>query len=152
MNKQLTLLGYSFNDGTLTLELMALGSHQNLVLLNQIWIAVKLLHRESRRVEHHFLAFGVALRLAPEPGQVVPDAGIVSFHRERLRFGREMFRRRKKLPICPPTIGRCQFHAAGPHGPPKPSAGLCASVANSEPDVPPPKSIDSNPNPAVFFF
>lgn len=30
MNKQLTLLGYSFNDGTLTLELMALGSHENL--------------------------------------------------------------------------------------------------------------------------
>ncbi len=29
MNKQLTLLGYSFNDGTLTLELMMLGSHEN---------------------------------------------------------------------------------------------------------------------------
>ena len=29
MNKQPTLLGYSFNDGTLTLELMALGSHEN---------------------------------------------------------------------------------------------------------------------------
>jgi hypothetical protein len=29
MNKQLTLLGYSFNDGTLTLELMALGTHEN---------------------------------------------------------------------------------------------------------------------------
>jgi len=29
MNKQLTLLGYSFNDGTLTLELMTLGSHEN---------------------------------------------------------------------------------------------------------------------------
>lgn len=29
MNKQLTLLGYSFNDGTLILELMALGSHEN---------------------------------------------------------------------------------------------------------------------------
>ena len=29
MNKQLTLLGYSFNDGTLTLELMAIGSHEN---------------------------------------------------------------------------------------------------------------------------
>jgi mRNA-degrading endonuclease RelE of RelBE toxin-antitoxin system len=29
MNKQLTLLGYSFKDGTLTLELMALGSHEN---------------------------------------------------------------------------------------------------------------------------
>ncbi|MBV1915672.1 MAG: type II toxin-antitoxin system RelE/ParE family toxin [Pseudomonadales bacterium] len=29
MNKQLRLLGYSFNDGTLTLELMALGSHEN---------------------------------------------------------------------------------------------------------------------------
>lgn len=29
MDKQLTLLGYSFNDGTLTLELMALGSHEN---------------------------------------------------------------------------------------------------------------------------
>jgi len=29
MNKQLTLLGYSFNDGTLTLELMAPGSHEN---------------------------------------------------------------------------------------------------------------------------
>ena len=29
MNKQLTLLGYSFNDGTLTLELMALGFHEN---------------------------------------------------------------------------------------------------------------------------
>ncbi len=29
MSKQLTLLGYSFNDGTLTLELMALGSHEN---------------------------------------------------------------------------------------------------------------------------
>ena len=29
MNKQLTLLGYSFNDGTLTLELIALGSHEN---------------------------------------------------------------------------------------------------------------------------
>ena len=29
MNKQLTLLGYSFNEGTLTLELMALGSHEN---------------------------------------------------------------------------------------------------------------------------
>lgn len=28
MKKQLTLLGYSFNDGTLTLELMALGSHE----------------------------------------------------------------------------------------------------------------------------
>ena len=30
MNKQLTLLGYSFNDGTLTLELMAIGSHENI--------------------------------------------------------------------------------------------------------------------------
>lgn len=29
MNKQLTLLGYSFNDGTLTLELMVLSSHEN---------------------------------------------------------------------------------------------------------------------------
>ena len=29
MSKQLTLLGYSFNDGTLTLEFMALGSHEN---------------------------------------------------------------------------------------------------------------------------
>ena len=29
MNKQLTLLGYSFNDGILILELMALGSHEN---------------------------------------------------------------------------------------------------------------------------
>jgi mRNA-degrading endonuclease RelE of RelBE toxin-antitoxin system len=29
MNKQLTLLGYSFNDGTLTLELMARGTHEN---------------------------------------------------------------------------------------------------------------------------
>ena len=29
MNKQMTLLGYSFNDGSLTLELMALGSHEN---------------------------------------------------------------------------------------------------------------------------
>ncbi|SHM20406.1 type II toxin-antitoxin system RelE/ParE family toxin [Vreelandella subglaciescola] len=29
MGQQLTLLGYSFDDGTLTLELMALGSHEN---------------------------------------------------------------------------------------------------------------------------
>lgn len=29
MNKQLTLLGYSFDDGTLILELMVLGSHEN---------------------------------------------------------------------------------------------------------------------------
>jgi len=29
MNKQLTLLGYSYEDGTVTLELMALGSHEN---------------------------------------------------------------------------------------------------------------------------
>jgi len=29
MNKQLTLLGYSFDEGTLILELMALGSHEN---------------------------------------------------------------------------------------------------------------------------
>ncbi|MGS2718842.1 type II toxin-antitoxin system RelE/ParE family toxin [Eionea flava] len=29
MNKQLTLLGYSFDDGTLILTLMALGSHEN---------------------------------------------------------------------------------------------------------------------------
>jgi len=29
MNKQLTLLGYSFNNGSLTLELIALGSHEN---------------------------------------------------------------------------------------------------------------------------
>ncbi|EPJ42963.1 MAG: hypothetical protein OFPI_45220 [Osedax symbiont Rs2] len=29
MNKQLTLLGYSFTDGALTLELMNLGSHEN---------------------------------------------------------------------------------------------------------------------------
>lgn len=29
LNKQLTLLGYSFDGGTLTLELMALGSHEN---------------------------------------------------------------------------------------------------------------------------
>lgn len=29
MNKQLTLLGYSFDDGTLVLELMALGAHEN---------------------------------------------------------------------------------------------------------------------------
>jgi mRNA-degrading endonuclease RelE of RelBE toxin-antitoxin system len=29
MNKQFTLLGYSFYDGTLTLELIALGSHEN---------------------------------------------------------------------------------------------------------------------------
>ena len=28
MNRQLTLLEYSFDDGTLTLELMALGSHE----------------------------------------------------------------------------------------------------------------------------
>lgn len=30
MNKQLTLLGYSFDDGSLILELMVLGSHENL--------------------------------------------------------------------------------------------------------------------------
>ncbi len=29
MNKQLTLLGYSFDDGRLILELIALGSHEN---------------------------------------------------------------------------------------------------------------------------
>ena len=29
MNKQLTLLGYSYQDGTVTLGLMALGSHEN---------------------------------------------------------------------------------------------------------------------------
>lgn len=29
MVKQLTLLGYSYQDGSLTLELMALGSHEN---------------------------------------------------------------------------------------------------------------------------
>ena len=29
MNKQLTLLGYSFNDGALILQLMNLGSHEN---------------------------------------------------------------------------------------------------------------------------
>lgn len=29
MNKQLTLLGYSFDDGKLVLELIALGSHEN---------------------------------------------------------------------------------------------------------------------------
>jgi len=29
MNKQLTLLGYSYDEGILTLELMALGSHEN---------------------------------------------------------------------------------------------------------------------------
>jgi mRNA-degrading endonuclease RelE of RelBE toxin-antitoxin system len=29
MNKQLTLLGYSYQGGTVTLELMALGSHEN---------------------------------------------------------------------------------------------------------------------------
>lgn len=29
MNKQLTLLGYSFDQGQLILELMALGSHEN---------------------------------------------------------------------------------------------------------------------------
>ena len=29
MNKQLTLLGYSYQDGTVILELMALGSHEN---------------------------------------------------------------------------------------------------------------------------
>lgn len=29
MNKQLTLLGYSFDGSTLTLELIALGSHEN---------------------------------------------------------------------------------------------------------------------------
>jgi len=32
MNKQLTLLGYSFDNGTLTLELIALGSHENFYL------------------------------------------------------------------------------------------------------------------------
>ena len=29
MNKQLILLGYSYDEGILTLELMALGSHEN---------------------------------------------------------------------------------------------------------------------------
>jgi hypothetical protein len=29
MNKQLTLLGYSFDDGVCTLELIALGAHEN---------------------------------------------------------------------------------------------------------------------------
>jgi mRNA-degrading endonuclease RelE of RelBE toxin-antitoxin system len=29
MNKQLILLGYSYNEGKLVLELMALGSHEN---------------------------------------------------------------------------------------------------------------------------
>ncbi|MGO1463612.1 MAG: type II toxin-antitoxin system RelE/ParE family toxin [Marinobacter sp.] len=29
MNKQLTLLGYSFDNGALILELIALGSHEN---------------------------------------------------------------------------------------------------------------------------
>jgi len=32
MNKQLTLLGYSFDNGTLTLELIALGSRENFYL------------------------------------------------------------------------------------------------------------------------
>jgi len=30
MNKQLTLLGHSFDNGTLVLELMALASHENI--------------------------------------------------------------------------------------------------------------------------
>lgn len=29
INKQLTLLGYSYKDGSFTLELLALGSHEN---------------------------------------------------------------------------------------------------------------------------
>ncbi|MBF4426861.1 type II toxin-antitoxin system RelE/ParE family toxin, partial [Vibrio anguillarum] len=29
MVKQLTLLGYSYQDGTVTLELIALGAHEN---------------------------------------------------------------------------------------------------------------------------
>ena len=29
MTKQLTLIGYSYDEGVLTLELMALGSHEN---------------------------------------------------------------------------------------------------------------------------
>ena len=29
MNNQLTLLGYSYHDGAVTLELMVLGSHEN---------------------------------------------------------------------------------------------------------------------------
>ncbi|EAT11010.1 type II toxin-antitoxin system RelE/ParE family toxin [Bermanella marisrubri] len=29
MNKQLTLLGYSFDDGALVLELLTLGTHEN---------------------------------------------------------------------------------------------------------------------------
>ena len=29
MNKQLTLLGYGFDEGTLVLELLALGTHEN---------------------------------------------------------------------------------------------------------------------------
>lgn len=29
MTKQLTLLGYSYEDGSITLELIALGSHEN---------------------------------------------------------------------------------------------------------------------------
>ncbi|MBW6511292.1 MAG: type II toxin-antitoxin system RelE/ParE family toxin [Desulfuromonadaceae bacterium] len=29
MNKNLTLLGYSYQDGKITLELMAIGSHEN---------------------------------------------------------------------------------------------------------------------------
>lgn len=29
MNKQLTLLGYSYGDGNLTLEFMVIGSHEN---------------------------------------------------------------------------------------------------------------------------
>ena len=29
MNKQFTLLGYSYDDGVFTLELIALGSHEN---------------------------------------------------------------------------------------------------------------------------
>jgi mRNA-degrading endonuclease RelE of RelBE toxin-antitoxin system len=38
MVKQLTLLGYSYQDGTVTLELMALGSHENFYRgIKNIW-------------------------------------------------------------------------------------------------------------------
>ena len=49
-------------------------------------------------------------------------------------------------------VGRSQFYAYGPYGPPEHSAGCRAFVAYSTADVQPPQSISDNPHSSILFL
>ena len=114
--------------------------------------AVQLGKKRQKRIAEHFETFRVAFGLSPESGRTMADRTVVSLDRVGLRFRFDVFGRRKRLGIRLPTIGSDDPYGPRFHLPPQFCARSGSSAANDKVEYPFFQSIDSNPNPAVFFF